>query len=48
MTQDEKDRAIKTIEETISPRRIREAILGLDNGWLKDRDDEITALRNQT
>lgn len=37
---------IAEAEATISPRRLREAALGTDGGWLKAKDAEITALRN--
>lgn len=38
---------IAAIELAITPRRIREALMGLDNGWLADKDAEIAALRAQ-
>lgn len=38
---------ILAIEGTITQRRIREAVLGTDAGWLSDREDEIAALRVQ-
>lgn len=38
---------IATLEATITPRRTREAILGMDNGWLTDMDSMIQALRAQ-
>ncbi len=36
---------IATLESTISERRKREAILGIDNGWLADVNAQIVALR---
>lgn len=36
---------ILTLEATITPRRQREAILGIDNGWLADVNAQIVALR---
>jgi hypothetical protein len=36
---------IGIIEQRITPRRIREATLGTDNGWLSAREAEIAALR---
>lgn len=38
---------ITQLETTITSRRIRESILGLDNGWLKDVNSQIAALRAQ-
>jgi hypothetical protein len=38
---------IATLERTITPRRLREAVLGIDNGWLSNMEEKITALRNQ-
>jgi hypothetical protein len=38
---------IAAIEATITPRRQREAILNVDNGWLAQQDAAITALRAQ-
>ena len=38
---------IRTIEATITPRRIREAILGTDAGWLSAHEAEISTLRAQ-
>ena len=38
---------IRAIEATITPRRMREAILGTDNGWLAAREAEIAVLRGQ-
>ena len=36
---------IAALEATITPRRIREAILGTDNGWLADIEQQIEVLR---
>lgn len=38
---------IKAIEAKITPRRTREAILGTDNGWLADIENQIQELRGQ-
>ncbi len=38
---------IKALEATITPRRQREAILGIDGGWLATIDQEIADLRSQ-
>lgn len=38
---------IYKLEALITPRRVRDAILGKDNGWLADIESEITALRVQ-
>lgn len=38
---------IASLEASITPRRIRESVLGLDNGWLKNINDQITSLRAQ-
>lgn len=38
---------IDALELTITDRRRDEAILGTDNGWLKNIRDQITALRSQ-
>lgn len=38
---------IKNLEETITPRRLREAVLGTDNGWLANIEDQIEDLRAQ-
>ena len=38
---------IATLEATITSRRIREAILGTDNGWLANQEAAIAALRAQ-
>lgn len=36
---------IADLEATITPRRVREALLGVDNGWLAGVDAQIAALR---
>ena len=36
---------IAKLEASITPRRQREAILGIDNGWLADVNAQIVALR---
>lgn len=52
-SQKEKDRKqeilsqITSIELSITERRIREAILGVDNGWLANVDAQIKALRSK-
>lgn len=38
---------IATIESTITQRRLREAVLGIDGGWLAAKVAEIAALRSQ-
>jgi hypothetical protein len=38
---------IAAIETEITARRMREAVLGLDAGWLATRNEEIAALRAQ-
>ena len=38
---------IAALEATITPRRTREAILGTDNGWLADIENQIQELRGQ-
>lgn len=38
---------IKWLEDSVTPRRIREAIIGEDNGWLADIESQITVLRAQ-
>jgi|GEM_PF-5139079 len=38
---------IATMESSVSERRLREAVLGTDNGWLKNINDQIAALRSQ-
>lgn len=36
---------ISALERAITPRRLREAILGIDDGWLKAQDGMIKTLR---
>jgi len=38
---------IAALEQTVTERRIREAILGVDNGWLVNVNNQIAALRGQ-
>lgn len=38
---------IATLEASITPRRVREAVLGVDNGWLHGVNDQIAELRTQ-
>lgn len=38
---------ILELESTITDRRVREAVLGIDNGWLKSVNDQMTNLRTQ-
>ena len=38
-------RTIRTLEAEISPRRMREAILGTDSDWLKNNAAEIVTER---
>lgn len=38
---------IRALEATVTNRRMREAHLGKDGGWLENIDDQITTLRNQ-
>lgn len=38
---------IADLEATITSRRLRELMLGTDNGWLKDVDAQIAALRKK-
>ena len=38
---------IIALEATITPRRIREAANGIDNGWMKALDAKIVVLRAQ-
>jgi|SRR6478736_4971165 len=38
---------ILRLEAEIKPRRIREAILGIDDGWLSEMEDQIALLRGQ-
>jgi hypothetical protein len=37
--------AISKIESQITPRRLREAVLGTDGGWLANAEAQIAALR---
>jgi hypothetical protein len=36
---------IAALESQVTDRRIREAVLGVDGGWLKEQDAKISALR---
>jgi hypothetical protein len=38
---------IVELEAKVTQRRIREATLDIDNGWLRDLNDQIAALRGQ-
>ncbi len=38
---------IQWLEESINTRRLREAALGTDNGWMENIDSQIQALRDQ-
>lgn len=38
---------IKDLEKNVTQRRIREAVLGIDNGWLEDIESQISALREK-
>lgn len=38
---------IASLEATITQRRVREAVLGTDNGWLANVEAQIGALRQQ-
>ena len=38
---------ISEIESSVTSRRMREAVLGIDAGWLKDVDAKITDLRKK-
>lgn len=38
---------IDVLESSITDRRLREAILGIDNGWLSGINNEILNLRSQ-
>lgn len=38
---------IRALEAEISPRRLREAILGKDSGWLENQEEAIDSLRGQ-
>ena len=39
--------AISELESQITQRRLREALLGSDNGWLASQDQQIANLRSQ-
>ena len=41
------DQQITALEATMTPRRIREAANGTDNGWMKSLDAQIATLRIQ-
>lgn len=36
---------IAELEASVTDRRIREAVLGLDSGWLKSLNDQVATLR---
>lgn len=38
---------IAALESTMTERRIREAVLGIDNGWLANLNAQISVLRSQ-
>ena len=38
---------ITILEASVTARRVREAVLGIDNGWLKNLNDQIAALRTK-
>lgn len=38
---------ITALEQSVTQRRVREAVLGVDGGWLKDLDARVTALRGE-
>lgn len=40
-------RQIRDLEKEITPRRMREAVLGTGGTWLSDKETEIAALRAQ-
>jgi hypothetical protein len=40
-------RQILELESGVTPRRLREAVAGIDKGWLKDVESQITALRKK-
>jgi hypothetical protein len=42
---DVKKQQIQVLELQITPRRLREAIMGVDNGWLSEKEAEIEAIR---
>jgi hypothetical protein len=39
--------AIMALEATVTQRRLRDAILGTDGGWLKDVEAKISVLRSK-
>ena len=39
--------SITALELQITPRRLRDAILGMDNGWLANIESQIEAIRRQ-
>jgi len=40
-------KTIKELEAEVTPRRLREAILGTDSDWLKNKEAEITSERSK-
>ncbi len=46
MTKDEAVMAIWVVEDTITKRRMIEAVLGIDGGWLQRQHDEMARLRD--
>jgi len=38
---------IETLERKVTPRREREAILGIDGGWMAALNTEVATLRNR-
>lgn len=38
---------IDVLESQVTQRRIREAVLGIDNGWLQSLNEQIAVLRSQ-
>jgi hypothetical protein len=43
---EERLRTIAVLEASMTPRRMREAVLGTDNGWLAATETKIKELRN--
>ena len=41
------EKEILRLEKEVTPRRLREAALGIDNNWLADQDNKIAELRQQ-
>lgn len=39
--------AIQVLESSVTHRRLREAVLNVDNGWLQNLESQIVALRSQ-